>query len=99
MVEALDHGQRFDMDIFLFQSLGAALESLFDDETHSFEGGSGLFDQLQCAESGIAMSQKVVDEENVVVRSEKIVTDTDFIITVFGEGVNRGGQGIAHGFR
>ena len=65
--------------------LRTILEGFFNNEAHSYQICSGLFDEVDNAQCGISVCEKVIHEKNIVVRGEEICTDNDFIITVFGE--------------
>lgn len=44
------------------------LEAFFDDDAAAFEGGAGLANDLDEAFEGAAVGEKVVDDEDVIVR-------------------------------
>ena len=62
------------------------LECFFDDESHSGQFGSGFFYQIDDTLGCIAVGEKVVDDEDVIVRREEFFADDDVAHCFVGEG-------------
>lgn len=62
------------------------LEAFFDDDAAAFEGGAGLANDLDEAFEGAAVGEKVVDDEDVIVRREEFFADDDVAHCFVGEG-------------
>ena len=72
------------------------LECLLDDETHSLNLGTSLLAEIHHALGSITIGKEVVDEDDMIIRSQITVTYTYCIVTVFGERVNHRGNHTFH---
>jgi len=97
--QAVDNGKAFYTHVRFVQHIASLLESFFDDKAHSFQLGARLFHQVEHAHCGIAIRQKVVNKEDTVIGSQKVVTDTHRVIAVFRKRMDNGRQHILHCLR
>ena len=74
------------------------LKGFLYNESHSYQIGARLLDQVQHAEGGISIGEKIVDKEHIVFGGEEVGADNYFIVTIFGEGVYSGTQCGLNGF-
>ena len=74
--QAVDNGKAFYTHVRFVQHIASLLECFFDDKAHPFQLGARLFHQVEHAHCGIAICQKVVNKEDTVIGSQKVVTDT-----------------------
>ena len=71
--QAVDNGKAFYTHVRFVQHIASLLESFFDDKAHSFQLGARLFHQVEHAHCGIAIRQKVVNKEDTVIGSQKLL--------------------------
>ena len=64
------------------------LEAFFHRDADALDGGAGPLGQVQQAHQGAAVGQKVVHDQEVVLRAEELFGDDDVVDLFVGEGLD-----------
>ena len=102
-VHAVYDGQALQLDALAADQLTALLEALFNGDADALHRSACLRSQLQQTHQGTAVGQKVVYDQDMVLRREELFGHDDVVHLFMGEGLDLGlvvivVQVDAHGF-
>ena len=66
--------------------LTAGLETLFNDNAQTFNGGTGTAGNLDQTHQGAAVCQKIIDDQHMILRGQKPLGNDDLILVLVGKG-------------
>ena len=78
-VHRFDDGQRFQLDAAGADQRPAGLEAFLNCDADALDGGAGALGKVEQAQQGAAVGQKVVDDQEVVLRAEELFRDDDVV--------------------
>ena len=73
------------METEIANDASAVLESLFNSDTDAFYGSAGFVDNGDESLQGTAICQKVVDDQHMVIRPQKLAGNNDVVLTFMCE--------------
>ena len=87
-VHSINNCQRFNPDTHLSEFLAAFLESLFNRNANTFQCSACLFEDFDQSEDCAAIGEEIIDNQNVVVRTDKFLGYDNVVDLFMGKGFN-----------
>ena len=69
----INDGKGFQADAHIPDLLPTVLETFLDDDAGAFKNSSGFPDNFDQSQQGAAVGEKIVDQQNVIFRSEEFL--------------------------
>ena len=90
-VHAVDNGHGFQMNTVFPQFFAAVLKTFFNGDGHTGQFRPGLFHNGHQTADGVAVGEKIIDDENNIVFIQIVFGNTDIVNTAMGKRFHRRG--------
>jgi len=94
-IHRFNYRKRFKTDAHISYQLAAILKALFDYDACAAKGGACLVDYLDKSLKGAAVCKEVIDDEHLVIGSEKLFGNYRVVNLALGKGFNAAGVNLS----